>query len=664
MIIDNIELNNFCIYRGKHEITLTPKSKDQPVILIGALNGAGKTTLLDAIQLCLFGPFAQCSKKGKRSYKQYLNNCINRFSDKKTASISLSFRHYIDAKEEHFRVERSWSVDNDNVSETLEVQLNGKKDSLLADNWNSEVSKLFPASIAELFLFDGEKVESYADQKASANMIKTAIEGLLGLDIIEQLSKDLKTFEKKTKLTEADKSAQKEVEKIESEIANFQKKIEEIKQQNAQIFTHKIERGYKKLEELKSKYEKKGGRLYDQKNEIEIYYSKVDAEHENSRIKLIQAAETALPLALLEKNLLPRLNKTARKEEKAVLAKTLHSDIKKYNSEILEILKNEKTDKATQAAINKHLSLKEKKLRADFDCKIELNLSIEGIALLNTLALGDLKQEIKIQLNGHKDLKSKLDKYKTELASIPEKSELSELIEKIEHQKKAIHIAQGELDRANKELASLNYQLERKQSELKKVLSIISQKQIKNLDKDRLVKYSRLAADVTNKYKQRIIEKHINSIQSNVLECYKTLLRKEGLIDAISIDPNTFELKLYQSGNQELHANDLSAGERQILAISMLWGLAKTSGRALPTAIDTPMGRLDTAHRSKLVNRYFPKASHQVILLSTDEEIVGRYLQDLTPYISRKYLLEYNNTDQSTKIVSGYFYEGELADVA
>ncbi len=664
MIIDNIELNNFCIYRGKHEIILTPKSKNQPVILIGALNGAGKTTLLDAIQLCLFGPFAQCSKKGKRSYKQYLSNCINKYSDHKTASISLSFRHHIDAKEEHFCIERRWHEDdNHNVSETLEVQLNGKKDNLLADNWNSEVSKLFPASIAELFLFDGEKVESYADQKASANMIKTAIEGLLGLDIIEQLAKDLKTFEKKTKLTEADKSAQQDVRKIETEILEFQKKIEEIKQQNAHFFTHKIERGHKKLEELKSMYEKKGGRLYDQKNEIEVTYSKVDAEYENSRVKLLQTAETALPLSLLEKTLLSRLIKTAEKEEKALLAKTIHSDIKKYNNEILEILKKEKAAKETQDAVNKHLNLKESRLRADFDCKIELNLSIEGSALLSTLALKDLKQEVKTELINHENIKRKLDKYKTELASIPEKNELSELIEKIEAQKKSIHIAQGEIDRANKELASLNYQLERKQSELKKILSIISQKQIKNLDKDRLVKYSRLAAEVTNKYKQKIIEKHINSIQNNVLECYITLLRKEGLINAISIDPNTFELKLYQSG-KELHADDLSAGERQILAVSMLWGLAKTSGRALPTAIDTPMGRLDTAHRSKLVNQYFPNASHQVILLSTDEEIVGKYLQDLTPYISRKYLLEYDSTEQSTKIENGYFYEGELADVA
>jgi DNA sulfur modification protein DndD len=37
----------------------------------------------------------------------------------------------------------------------------------------------------------------------------------------------------------------------------------------------------------------------------------------------------------------------------------------------------------------------------------------------------------------------------------------------------------------------------------------------------------------------------------------------------------------------------------------------------LPAIIDTPMARLDARHREHLVERYFPNASHQVIILST-----------------------------------------------
>ena len=99
----------------------------------------------------------------------------------------------------------------------------------------------------------------------------------------------------------------------------------------------------------------------------------------------------------------------------------------------------------------------------------------------------------------------------------------------------------------------------------------------------------------------------------------------------------------------------LSAGERQLLATAILWGLAKVSGRPVPLVIDTPLGRLDSHHRSHIVQRYFPAASHQVVLLSTDEEIIGRYLEMIRPAVGREYLLEFDPELASSKSRPGYF---------
>jgi DNA sulfur modification protein DndD len=76
----------------------------------------------------------------------------------------------------------------------------------------------------------------------------------------------------------------------------------------------------------------------------------------------------------------------------------------------------------------------------------------------------------------------------------------------------------------------------------------------------------------------------------------------------------------------------------------------------LPIIIDTPMGRLDSAHRNNLVERYFPKASHQVVLLSTDEEVDQRFFDKLNPEIGRSYLLDYSNTQGATEVKDGYFW--------
>jgi DNA sulfur modification protein DndD len=131
------------------------------------------------------------------------------------------------------------------------------------------------------------------------------------------------------------------------------------------------------------------------------------------------------------------------------------------------------------------------------------------------------------------------------------------------------------------------------------------------------------------------------------------------LIRDLHIDPETFAIKLTGGDGRPLPFSSLSAGERQLLATSLLWGLAKASGRPLPTIIDTPLGRLDSSHRRHLLERYFPVASHQVILLSTDEEITETNLTKIQPFVGRSYQLMYDEQLRSTTIQPGYFWNHE-----
>lgn len=114
-------------------------------------------------------------------------------------------------------------------------------------------------------------------------------------------------------------------------------------------------------------------------------------------------------------------------------------------------------------------------------------------------------------------------------------------------------------------------------------------------------------------------------------------------------------LTLYGPGDLLLSPAKLSAGERQLLSISILWGLAKASGRMAPVVIDTPLGRLDGQHRDYLVERYFPKASRQVVLLSTDKEINRRYSDLMDNSVSRRYLINYDAQLRTSSFAAGYF---------
>ena len=159
-------------------------------------------------------------------------------------------------------------------------------------------------------------------------------------------------------------------------------------------------------------------------------------------------------------------------------------------------------------------------------------------------------------------------------------------------------------------------------------------------------------------FKEKLTLKKINKLENEVTECFRYLLHKSELVQRVTIDAATFTLSLYDRQGQLLPKHRLSAGEKQLLAIALLWGLARVSGRQLPIAIDTPLGRLDSSHRTNLIERYFPAASEQVILLSTDTEIAESEVAKLRDRgaITREYLLHHDPNQQRTEVRSGYFW--------
>jgi DNA sulfur modification protein DndD len=117
------------------------------------------------------------------------------------------------------------------------------------------------------------------------------------------------------------------------------------------------------------------------------------------------------------------------------------------------------------------------------------------------------------------------------------------------------------------------------------------------------------------------------------------------MIDLIDINGNKVNKKL------------ISSGEKQIYALAMLEALGKTSGKDLPFIIDTPLGRLDSNHRSKLVNNFFPVIGDQVIILSTDTEVDEKFYKDLDPFVKASYEIKYKDGNNSSTVTEGYFWK-------
>jgi DNA sulfur modification protein DndD len=163
--------------------------------------------------------------------------------------------------------------------------------------------------------------------------------------------------------------------------------------------------------------------------------------------------------------------------------------------------------------------------------------------------------------------------------------------------------------------------------------------------------------DTMEEFLRRATERKIDRLSALITESFRFLLRKETLVERILIDPATFAITLYDRAGQALAKQRLSEGEKQIFAIAVLWGLARAAARPLPAVIDTPMARLDAAHRRHPVERYFPSASHQVVIFSTDTEVDRHYYQALQPAVARAYQLNYDDCARVTTGEEGYFWK-------
>jgi len=164
-------------------------------------------------------------------------------------------------------------------------------------------------------------------------------------------------------------------------------------------------------------------------------------------------------------------------------------------------------------------------------------------------------------------------------------------------------------------------------------------------------------ANLLNQFVVRLRKNKVHLLQEKTYEMYRLLSSRSGLIKDIIIDDKSYEIRIVDRNGHEIKKSGLSAGEKEVFAISLLWGLAQASQLKLPIIIDTPLSRLDSTHRDNIINNYFPNAGEQVIILSTDTEIDKEYYRLLEPHLGGAAILEFDKRQELTTFKSGYFWK-------
>jgi DNA sulfur modification protein DndD len=656
VIFEQVKLHNFGIYQGEHTVDLDVTDHNKPVILFGGLNGGGKTTFLDSLQLALYGKNAKCSNRGKLSYSDYLKQAINRYSKDKFASVALSFRHTQRTQTKRYEVIRSWEAHpNKEITDKVQVLVNGQLDKLLTDNWNDFVSEFIPQSMSELFFFDGEKIEDLADPIRSAQLLKTGIEALLGLELFTQLSKDLNSQKRRRQERNLDSSASKKVDELKQRKGLLENNLLSI-EENIQKTLDDENDLASQLKDIKIQMQTSGASLLDDVNDIQLERKAVVSKLEAIDHNLIKLAAGAMPLAIAH-SLLKKTKEQASLEDEVMGFDNAQKHIKAHNDELIKRLKASTTNDVANEV---------NKLLTSIWQESENNLNQEKYLNVNPVifdfaesAIDSDKTESKELLIEKRELQETLALLDKKLDAVPDFESVKEQIEAKSKIEASIAHSKATLDSLMEEMAQCKTQINDNEARLDATLIQQNAEDFEGKRNEQVAEHLVEMKSIVDAFKAQLIKENIATLEKRIKSKFDSLERKSELVAKVKINPETFNLTLLGLDGLALDTKRLSAGERQLLSVAILWALAEASGKEIPTIIDTPMGRLDGKHRTKLVENYFPEAAGQVILLSTDEEIAGQYYKKLKQSLAKEYHISYEEAAKTSTITEGYF--GELA---
>lgn len=674
MILSKLTLTNFGVFFGRHEFLLRPQQLDgeeRPIILFGGKNGSGKTTILDALRLCLYGRNALGARVRATDYDTYIRQRFHRSHTEapvRSASVGLSFDHVHAGVRSVYDAVRSWQIEGAEVREKVSIFKDGQPfQDIAPEHWADFLRDLIPIGLADLFFFDGEQVQALADPAREAEALATAIRGLLNLDLIARLRADLGVYlrrqdtQNRTALEEAAYSA-------EVIYAEQSERVEELKQDRSQLQS-KLDHIDSQIETVRTVLLREGAGFLHRRDNLEQRRAAVERELEHLNNAIRDLAAGLLPFAvtpLWTKRLADRLTLEANAEQ----ARLIDDAEQARAGEISFSLLNPDFQLRTAPKVAPHdwaqivAAVQKLLLPAENSEAItprhhlsahDRDKLLAGV----TEATDHLPTQLAALASQLETLESERSALALALAQVPGEDIATPILDEFTRHLEAKGRLDEQLARLDGEIRQHEFRLV--QLERERRLATERLAQAGNLSTR--IQHAAKAQLVLDDYLTRITDVKLQEMEHAIAHYFNLLWRKHHVIREVKIDPRRYTVELFGQNRTLFPKSDFSAGEKQLYATALLWALRAVSGRALPIIIDTPLGRLDSDHREALLTRFFPNASHQVILLSTDTEIDAAAQDKLRNAVSRTFLLEYDQVSGATSVALGYFTAPQQQEV-
>ncbi|WP_067069629.1 DNA sulfur modification protein DndD [Roseateles chitosanitabidus] len=646
--ITSLSVENLGPFRERQTLDLSTTGA-RPVVLVKALNGSGKTTLLTALQIGLYGQKALDGLK-RAEYEQLLLG-LQRKDAVGNAAVEISVTVEVGGVLRQLEVRREWHRKSEGLTEALDIFESGSKDLDFSQTWDEFIGSILPAELVQLFLFDGEKIEALANPERLPALLRQATEVFLGIGGIDALGNDLKALERRAALKNRDSSAEFEsvrssVTEWEAQVQALEEKVQGLTQEQAGA-RNEAERAQLTLDKFTAEAQRRGLTAYEQaaviRNAVVAGKERVDS----ARSTLAEImSDPVLPVAWLVKQW-GQYREAWEQDQHARHSKLLGQEFKKRDQRVIAAI-SEAAPRAAVEALRKALA---DDLQAYTKARSTTVPPLQDAPPKEAeRQLEDASERLRGELSRLQSAQGALDKAEQRIGQIPAEEQIGEILKSLQDKSKAASLADARL-------AGITERLEEAQSNLAhtKIRLNAAQERLRTQFRDRSLEAKGLDASGRARralaiFKDRLLASKAHWLSDMITTEFRNLLRKRNLIAKVVVDPKTYRVFIEDGKHQELPMDRLSAGERQLLAISVLSALIKERKGRFPVVVDTPLARLDQQHRSALIKRFFATVSHQVVVLSTDQEVDGSAYEALKPFTNAEYVLDYDDAAGRTSI--------------
>lgn len=662
MRFKRLAIEGYKSFRYLTEILFPTSQNGKSIFLIGGMNGAGKTSFMESINLCLYG-----------AKPDLIYNAINR-QEKAEGNFSVAFELTLETDEgAEIIVKRSWSAGNTanpkpkDLEERLIVIRDGQRVSFQTKQmWQDFIRALIPPGITPFFFFDGEKIQEIAADEHSEVRLQSSLEAALGIEFIKRLTDDLLYIKNQERqgfvdISDADlEFKQSELKKERSKLERRRKEHTEA-QQDLDAFRQQYDEAKKRFQA--AFHTEPEARETLRENEKKRIQASTRLGQVDNEIKTL--CEKALPLAMASK-LFGGLKRRIEAERGSIQQDAIRDNAAALTQTLLRAVEEPEPLYRVPLNADQRAELEQrilKLLRRGLDpnqARAILNLSERDAARIlhriEEIESSDLFR-LSSLLDERRSLDAEIQRLDSALQPSASSASERELFEQLQAEMES---CSTQIGRKSQQLQSLNedlLNLEKRLRDLEAEISRLYERHHVSREKAEFMAECDAIASLLDQFIVRLRESKVYLLQEKTFEMYRQLSSRSGLIKDLLIDPKTYEVSLHDRHGSAIRKSGLSAGEKEIFAVSLLWGLAQTSQLRLPIIIDTPLSRLDSSHRNHIVHSYFPNAGEQVVILSTDTEVDAAYYAQLKPYLAGAGMLAFDQRQELTNFQPGYFWE-------